>query len=289
MADERADDREAVGLDVLLDGVRDVPEPPARVALVDRGEQRPARRLEQALRYGADVADRNGDRGVRDPAVEDDADVDRQDVAAAEPVATRNAVHDHRVRRGADRPREAAVALEGGLGAVRADELLRDDVEVARGRSRPGLRAQRRQAAREDLPGGRHLLDLLGRLPDDHATISVPPPAMRTPPARPELALAAAFADALMRGAGAAERIRAGRDQPRAVAAEHDHLDARAAARGQAQQDMTAPVAAEHEPPVAIDEHLKLRDPAVPAQPEAEVARRGAAAARWQPRGSGRP
>ena len=51
-------------------------------------------------------------RGVGDPAVEDDADVDRDDVAALEAVRPGDAVHDHRVRRGADRAREAAVALE---------------------------------------------------------------------------------------------------------------------------------------------------------------------------------
>ena len=40
VSDERANDRQAGGLDVLLDGVRDVTEPVARDVLIDRQEQR---------------------------------------------------------------------------------------------------------------------------------------------------------------------------------------------------------------------------------------------------------
>ena len=56
VADERADDREAVGLDALLDRVRDVAEVVARAHLLDRVEQRRLGRVEQALRIGVDVA-----------------------------------------------------------------------------------------------------------------------------------------------------------------------------------------------------------------------------------------
>jgi len=71
-------------------------------------------------------------------------------------------VNDHRVRAGADRAREAAVALEGGLGALGADELLGGLVE-RRGRDTgAGLRLEQPQAAREDLAGGGDAVDLLG-------------------------------------------------------------------------------------------------------------------------------
>ncbi len=78
----------------------------------------------------ADVLHGERARGVGDPAVERDADVDRDDVAALQPVGAGDAVHDHRVRRGADRAGEAAVALERRRGALRADEALGELVEL---------------------------------------------------------------------------------------------------------------------------------------------------------------
>ena len=76
VADERLDDREALGLDVLLDGVRDVAEPVADAALLDGGEQRALGHVQQLRRDRRDVADREGAGGVGDPAVLHDADVD---------------------------------------------------------------------------------------------------------------------------------------------------------------------------------------------------------------------
>ena len=64
------------GLDVLLDGVRDVAQPVADAALLDGGEQRALGHVEQLQRDRRDVADREGAGGVGDPAVLHDADVD---------------------------------------------------------------------------------------------------------------------------------------------------------------------------------------------------------------------
>src|SRR5918912_1854662 len=58
------------------------------------------------------------------PALSHHTDVDRQDVPAEQLVGPRYSVDDHRVRRGADRAREAAIALEGWLRTLGANELL---------------------------------------------------------------------------------------------------------------------------------------------------------------------
>ena len=122
-----------------LDRVRDVAEAVAGDALRHGREQRALGRLEQLLRDRRDRPDRERARRVGDPAVEHDADVDREDVAALELVRPRDPVHDHRVRRGADRAGEAAVALEGRLGALRADEALGGVVELLRRDAGPDL------------------------------------------------------------------------------------------------------------------------------------------------------
>src|SRR5437660_1581203 len=78
----------------------------------------------------ADRANRDGYRRVGDPAVQHDPDVDRENVAALELVRPGDPVDDHRVRRRAYRAGEAAVALEGRLAALRADEALGGLVQV---------------------------------------------------------------------------------------------------------------------------------------------------------------
>ena len=112
MPDERADDREPGGLGGGLDRVGDVAEPITGDALLDTGEERLLGRLEQVRRGGADRADGERAGGVRDPAVERDADVEGDDVAALELVGPGYSVDDHRVRGSADRARETPVALE---------------------------------------------------------------------------------------------------------------------------------------------------------------------------------
>ena len=126
-----ADHREAVLLDPLLDGGGDVAQAVAGPALLDAVEERGLGGVEQARGHRRHRADRDRDGGVGHPAVEHHAHVHRQDVAALELVDAGDAVDHHRVGRRADRAREAAVALEGGLGALGADVLLGRLVELA--------------------------------------------------------------------------------------------------------------------------------------------------------------
>jgi hypothetical protein len=67
--DERAHDREAIGLGGRLDGVRDVAEAVAGNALLNAAKQRPLSCLEQVRRQRADGADRQGAGGVGDPGI----------------------------------------------------------------------------------------------------------------------------------------------------------------------------------------------------------------------------
>src|SRR6185437_5393392 len=103
-----------------------------------------------------------------DPSVERHAHVDRDDVARLQAVGAWDAVHDHRVRRGADRPWEAAVALERRHRPARADEALGDLVELLCADAGGDARLELLERRHQDRAGARHLLDLLGGLLDDH-------------------------------------------------------------------------------------------------------------------------
>ena len=168
MPDEAADDREAVLLGGDLDRVRDVGEPVAGPALLDPSRKGGPAAFEQPLHVGGDLADRERVSRVGDEAVECDAHVHREDVALLERAQARNPVHDHVVRRGADRGRVAAVALERRHATPRADELVRERVELLGGHARARALAEQGEHVRDDLARARHPLDLLGALADDH-------------------------------------------------------------------------------------------------------------------------
>ena len=100
---ERGDDREALGLDPPLHGradVSDVVSGTAGAEPVDQGEPAGLEQVDVVLVNGAD---RHGDRGVGDPAVERDPGVEGDHVALVQGVAVRDPVHHHGVRGGADR------------------------------------------------------------------------------------------------------------------------------------------------------------------------------------------
>jgi hypothetical protein len=119
---------------------------------------------------------------VGDPAVLHHADVDRDDVPPLERVLAGDAVDDHRVGRRADRTREAAVSLEGGLAALGADEPLGGLVELQRGDARADLPADQAHRAYQDVTGRRHPVDLLRCLLDDcHRVYRLPTEAFAFP------------------------------------------------------------------------------------------------------------
>src|SRR5580692_93140 len=168
MPDERAYDREAGALDHLLDRVGDIADAISVLALRDACVQRLLGGGEQAVHLRLNVLDRERSRGVGNPAVERDTDVDGDAVAALETVGAGNAVHDHRVGRGADRTGKATVTLERGDGAARADEALGELVELCGADAWTNLALDLIEGGGKDQPGLRHLVDLLRRLLDDH-------------------------------------------------------------------------------------------------------------------------
>ena len=134
VADEAADDREALELDACAGSpprcrrggcpgdACSVPSRSAAFVVVEQVGGPPGRpaRPERSPRASA-----------TQPSLID-ADVERQEVAALQLVGPGDPVDDHRVRRGADRAGKAAVALERRLGVLRADEALGGLVELAR-------------------------------------------------------------------------------------------------------------------------------------------------------------
>ena len=137
--------------------------------LLDPGLERGAADVEQPLRVGRDLADRERPRRVGDEAVERDADVDGEDVALAELVRAGDAVHDHRVRRHADRRRVAAVALEGRTAAVRADVVLGERVELAGRDARARFASTSARVPATTRPARAIISISSRRLADDHA------------------------------------------------------------------------------------------------------------------------
>ena len=138
VADQRADDREAGVLDDRLHRVPDVGQVVADPRRLDRREQASAGTSPAAAaRSGSTLPIGSVTAESADEAAQRDADVDGEDVAVAERVRPRDAVHDHVVRRRADGAGEAAVALERRDAAAPADGALGQPVELGGRHARP--------------------------------------------------------------------------------------------------------------------------------------------------------
>src|SRR6266850_8100449 len=125
---------------------------------------------EQPLRLRAHLPDGEGRGGVRMQAVEPHADVHAQEVPFLEDAPRRrNAVDDLLVDRGAQSGGEVVQSLERRAGAgVRANEVLSRAVELLGRNAGVDLTCDQGQRFRHDAAGGRHRLDLAGRLDRDH-------------------------------------------------------------------------------------------------------------------------
>ena len=141
--------------------------------------------VEQPLRLGRDLAHRQRHGAVGDEPVERDAEIERDQVALARAILVGDPVHDHRVRRDAERGREALVALGGRVAALRRDVLVGDAVELPH--LDPGLEmlGDERERLGEERARTRHPLDLGLGLADDHGTAPRPCDAAASRRARP--------------------------------------------------------------------------------------------------------
>ena len=100
-----------------------------------------------------------------------------------ERVRARDAVHDHLVRRDADRGRVAPVALEGRRPAVRADELLGERVELGGRDARPDVLGRAASASRRRRARRAPICSISA---GDLRMITPPPPARAPPGSRPK-------------------------------------------------------------------------------------------------------
>ena len=111
-----------------------------------------------------DVAGEEGRVGVAVHAVDEGGDVDVDDVAVLDDAGVGDAVADHLVDARAQRLREAAVAERRGVGAVVAQELVADPVELVGGDAGCDVGADQLAGLRGQPAGDPHPLDRLGVL-----------------------------------------------------------------------------------------------------------------------------
>src|SRR5439155_221160 len=161
------DDAEALRAYVLLDRGADVADPTAHLGVGDTDAEGFFGDPHEALRLGRDLPDRERDRRVGVPPVDDRAGIDAHDVAFPQlPLRRGDAMDDLFVDRGADRPRKSRwdlaldrmpVIAEEGAGGVRPSEHLGGDAIELRGRDpRANRRATRLEHGRDDPTGLAH-------------------------------------------------------------------------------------------------------------------------------------
>ena len=111
-----------------------------------------------------DVAGEEGGVGVAVHAADEGGDVDVDDVAVLDDARVRDAVADDLVDARAQRLREAAVAEGRGVGAVVAEELVADPVELVGGHTWYDVGAHQLTGLGGEPAGDAHPLDRLGVL-----------------------------------------------------------------------------------------------------------------------------
>ena len=121
------------------------------VAATMAGVEGGLRRVEEAARFGVDVADRDRDRGVAVPTLDDGAAVDRHDVAVVDDPITGDAVHDHLVGRDAGDRGKAVVVEEVGSRPAAVEHVARGAHRGQRW-SRPASRRARTPRASRQPP-----------------------------------------------------------------------------------------------------------------------------------------
>ena len=165
VAHEGAHDPEAVRLDVSLDRVRHVGQPPSGPALLDGQLEAFARDVEELPDGRGDVAERHREGTVGVVPFHDTPEIKAHDVAGAQAaLGRRDPVHDLLVDGDAHGGREPPVALERGPRATLDDEPLDFGVHLECRQPRFHERAQSLHHVGQDVTGPAHELDLPWRL-----------------------------------------------------------------------------------------------------------------------------
>jgi hypothetical protein len=160
---------EAVALAVHLHGVGDIADAIARAALHDGFVEALACYVDQLLHPRRHRAHGKGDRAVTVISFHDTPEVEPDDVAFLElPLGRRDTVDDFLIDRRAYRSRVPAIALEGRRGAPAEDEGLDLGVDLLGGDPRPYQPLEEGLDVGEDSTRRAHVLELAGRLEQDH-------------------------------------------------------------------------------------------------------------------------
>ena len=181
VTDHVAHDAEAVGLDVRLDGIRDVADASADLGFRDAEAEGLFGHLQEALPLGRDRPDGDGGGVVADVAVVGNHDVDRDDVAIAQDAAERgDAMHHFFIDRDAGVRRIAAgtqlVTVAGAAGTEAVHDRAGGFLEILRTDARPDDRLRFLKDRRRNRAGLAHVDNLPFVFERDHrAGISGPP------------------------------------------------------------------------------------------------------------------
>ena len=169
MADEAADDREAVLLDVALNSMSDVPYPVAAARHFNAAMQAFLGNVQQTLGFQVDLAARIGAGIIAIEAIDLAAGIDRNDVAGADLLLTAgDAVNDRVVHADARRGREAIQVQEVRSCTVAHDKVVDDFVDLCRGNTRLDRLAASLECSRADRTGFPHFLKFSSILDLDH-------------------------------------------------------------------------------------------------------------------------
>ena len=133
VADKFADDAVTVGDDEVFDGFGDVMDAVTGAGLVDANRERFLGFLEKPGRGRRDFADGNCRGSVADPAVQDNADIEFDDVGVLNASGAADAMDNFVVNGNADVAGESAVVEEGAASAALVDEPGNEFINLAGG------------------------------------------------------------------------------------------------------------------------------------------------------------
>src|SRR5438309_3054262 len=162
VADILTHHRVPLGLDVRLYRMPDVTDVMAWLRCGDAVVERGARHIDEPAHPICRLTARHRQAAVGPPPVENEAAVQRDEVAVAQDTFARDSVHHLVVDGHTQRVRKVVIADEAGDASVVTDERVRFTVEIERGDPRANRGRDVRQARAEDAPRRPHLLDLIG-------------------------------------------------------------------------------------------------------------------------------
>src|SRR6185369_14392079 len=136
MADELADNAEAIGFYIILYRARNIKDAFARGRLSNALIQRFLGNIHQLLGQNATAADGHSSRRIADKTVKDHPNVQAHDVTELELARTSQTVHNLVVNRDTNMTGILAVTQKGALSAIMLDPVGRELIDLTGGNAR---------------------------------------------------------------------------------------------------------------------------------------------------------